>query len=64
VQENGNPVSLPETHLQQAVRKAIDSPIQFAIIHPLVFKDQRRLIRVIESASSKDISDTHRDRLL
>jgi len=64
VQENGNPVSLQETHLQQAVGKAIDSPIQFVIIHPLVFKDQRRLIRIIESASSKDISDTHRDRLL
>jgi hypothetical protein len=64
VQEGGNPVSLQETHLQQAVREAIDSFIQFTIIHQLVFKDQRRLIRVIKSAPSKDISDTHLDRLL
>jgi len=64
VQEGGNPVSLQETQLQQAARKAIDSLIQFTIIHPLVFKDQRRLIRVIKCAPSKDISDTHLDRLL
>jgi hypothetical protein len=64
VQESGNPVFLLKTHLQQAVRKAIGSFIQFTIIHPLIFKDQRCLIRVIECAPSKDISDTHLDRLL
>jgi hypothetical protein len=64
VKENGNPVSLLETHLQQAVRKAIDALIQFAIIYPPVFKDQRWLVRIIERASSKDISNTHFDRLL
>jgi hypothetical protein len=64
VQQNGNPVSLQETHLQQAVRKAIDSLIQFTIIHLLVFKDQRRLARVIDRAPPKDISDTHLDRLV
>jgi hypothetical protein len=64
VQESCNPVSLLKTHLQQAVRKAIDSLIQFTISHPVLFKDQRCFIRIIECAPSKDISDTHLDRLL